>query len=48
MIRARTLKRIKIKTPGGRNVIHFRKKKDKKFKILPKIKREILKQRVRK
>jgi len=27
MIRARTIKRVKIKTPGGKTVMHFKKKK---------------------
>lgn len=49
MIRSRSLKRIKRKTPGSRNVIHL-KKRSKKYllKLPPKIKRELLKARVRK
>lgn len=49
MIRARSLKRIKRKTPGSKTVIHFIKRPKKSLlKISPKIKREQLKAEVRK
>lgn len=49
MIRARSLKRIKRKTPGGKTVIHLKKRKKKcLLKTSPKIKREKLKAEVRK
>jgi len=49
MIRPRTLKRIKKRTPGGRRVIHLIKRSDKSLLKLPsRIKREQLKAKVRK
>jgi ribosomal protein L34E len=48
MIRSRSLKRIKRKTPGSRTVIHLRKRSKKSLKLSPKIKKEYLKSKVRK
>jgi hypothetical protein len=49
MIRSRSESRFKVKTPGGRTVIHTKKLSKKGLLNLhPKIKREMLKQRVRK
>jgi ribosomal protein L34E len=48
MIRPRTLKRIKLRTPGGRRVIHLKKFSKSSFKIPPKINKEKLKAKVRK
>jgi len=49
MIRPRSIKRIKRKTPGSKMTIHFKKRKNKPLlKFAPKIKREMLKERVRK
>jgi ribosomal protein L34E len=49
MIRPRSLKMIKLKTPGGRRVIHYKKRSKKSLlKLPPKVKRELLKEKVRK
>jgi len=49
MIRPRTLKRIKRKTPGGRTTIHLKKRSNNcLFRPHPRIKREKLKAKVRK
>jgi ribosomal protein L34E len=49
MIRSRSLKRIKLRTPGKRTVIHLKKHPKKSlFKISPKIKKEEFKEKVRK
>ena len=48
MIRPRTLKRIKVRTPGGRTVIHLKKRSKKPLSsISTRTKRENLKERVR-
>jgi ribosomal protein L34E len=48
MIRPRALKKIKLRTPGGRRVIHFKKFSKPSFKMPPKINKEKLKAKVRK
>jgi hypothetical protein len=49
MIRSKSLKMIKVKTPGNRRVIHYIKRSKKPLlKLHPKVKREMLKTKVRK
>jgi hypothetical protein len=49
MIRPRSLKRIKLRTPGNRRIIHYKKRSKKSLlKLHPKVKRETLKAKVRK
>jgi ribosomal protein L34E len=49
MIRSRSQKMIKIKTPGSRRVIHYKKRLKKSLlKLHPKVKREAFKEKVRK
>ena len=49
MIRPRSLKRIKVRTPGNRMVIHLKKRSKKSlFKTPAAIKKECLKEKVRK
>jgi len=48
MIRPRSLKKIKLRTPGGRRVIHMRKFSKTSFKVSPKLNKEKLKAKVRK
>ena len=49
MIRSKSLKMIKVKTPGSRRTIHYKKRSKKSLlKLHPKIKREAFKERVRK
>jgi ribosomal protein L34E len=49
MIRSRSLKRIKRRTPGNRTVIHLKKRQRKSLiKLPPKSKRGYLKAKVRK
>jgi len=49
MIRPRSLKRIKVRTPGNRTVIHFKKRSKKPLlNLFTRIKKENLKEKVRK
>ena len=48
MIRPRSLKMIKKRTPGSRAVIHFKRHLKRSLKLSPKFKREALKSKVRK
>jgi len=49
MIRSKSLRQIKVKTPGNRVVVRFKKLSKKTLlKLHPKIKRELLKEKVRK
>jgi len=49
MIRSKSLKMLKVKTPGNRRAIHYKKRSKKSLlKLHPKIKREALKEKVRK
>jgi ribosomal protein L34E len=48
MIRTRTTKMLKVKTPGNRRTLHFKKRAGKSLlKSQPKVKRELLKKKVR-
>ena len=49
MIRSKSLKMIKLRTPGNRRVIRYIKRSKKSLlKLHPKVKREMLKGKVRK
>jgi len=48
MIRSKSLKMIKVKTPGNRRAIHYKKHSKKSLlKLHPKVKREAFKEKVR-
>jgi ribosomal protein L34E len=48
MIRPRSLKMIKKRTPGSKTVIHFRKHSKRSLRTSPRFKKELLKAKVRK
>jgi ribosomal protein L34E len=47
VIRTRRLKRIKVRTPGGRRTIHFKKFSKTSLRASPKISKEKFKAKVR-
>lgn len=49
MRRSKSLRMVKVKTPGNRRVIHYKKRSKKSLsKLHPQFKREALKEKVRK